>query len=164
MNRRLGSKWSAALGLACALTDCGSEAGIILDGGSDAAPADPVDLAPPSCAIPTAFATVRSQILPRCAGYGCHHDAPFAGGLDLTDGAAYRSLVGVAATKMPGLLRVKPGVPSDSFLWRKLDNLLSDYAQSGQPMPLGTENIWSVLPVDQRAQVYCWIQAGAPNN
>ena len=164
MNRRLGSKWSTALGLFGLLTACGGDAGMILDGGADAATVYPVDLALPSCVSPIAFATIRSQILPGCAGYGCHHDAPFAGGLDLTDGAAYGSLVNVSSAKMPGLLRVKPGAPADSFLWHKLDNLLSDYASSGQPMPLGAENIWFALPASERAQVYCWILAGAANN
>lgn len=133
------------------------------DGGTDAAVVYPVDLALPRCVGPASFAAIRASILPRCAGYGCHYDTPVAGGLDLTDAAAYSSLVSVPATRAPELMRVTPGAPLDSFLWRKLDNQLSGISQ-GAPMPLGAESLWYALPAAQRAQIYCWILAGAPNN
>lgn len=168
MNSLLGSLLGAALasglGLLGVLSACSSDAGIVPDGGFDLTTIYPVDLALPSCTNPTSFATIRSSILPSCAGYGCHYDAPFAGGLDLTDVAAYSNLFGVPATKAPSLLRVKPGVPLASFLWHKLDNQLAMNGTQGAPMPLGAENLWFALPAEKRAQIYCWIQAGAPNN
>lgn len=136
--------------------------------GGDLAPISdmvPPDLAPPSCNGTSSFGQLKVTILPRCDGSGgCHRTAPFAAGLDLTDASAYSSLVRVPAQGAPGLLRVAPGAAKDSFLWRKLDNELPQDGSQGQPMPLGAEFIWSPLNAAQRALVYCWIQAGAPNN
>jgi len=134
------------------------------DGGADGTPILPADLALPSCVGPAPFSTIRASILPRCDGFGCHRTPPFAGGLDLTDVAAYANLVNVPALGAASLLRVKPGAPLDSFLWNKLDNVLSADHSQGLPMPLGPENFWSPLSGEQRALLYCWIATGAPNN
>ncbi len=147
------------------LFSCGS-AGHTADGG-DAGTITydlTVDLAPPSCQGTPTLTAIKSTILPQCDGDGCHRTQPVVEGLDLNDASAYASLVGVTSMEGGGLLRVKPGDPDNSFLWHKLDALLPRNNSQGQPMPLGSEGFWFPLSATQRALVYCWIQAGAPNN
>lgn len=161
---RAGRLARVGLGLLALLAAC-SEQSTPADGGLDAPVALPPDLAPPSCRDPATFTMVRQQILPQCDGSSCHRSAPYyAGGLNLSDGSAYASLVGAKATIAPSLQRVQPGAPQQSFLWRKLDNDLPMDLSQGDPMPLGAENFWFPLSAAQRALVYCWIQAGANNN
>ncbi|MCB9565068.1 MAG: DUF2214 family protein [Kofleriaceae bacterium] len=98
----------------------------------------------PACAIENAFAT-------RCLT--CHGDAAPQGGLVLA-GDPHRALVGVPSATWPDQLRVAPGDPDRSLLWRKLAGTQGPH---GQPMPLGQ-------PPDPTlaAQVATWIRAGAP--
>lgn len=53
-----------------------------------------------------------------CAAFAaCHQgDAPSAGGLDLTAGAAFDSLVGAPSLLAPGMDLVSPGSPEESYL------------------------------------------------
>jgi hypothetical protein len=112
--------------------------------------------APPSAT----FATLQRRIFtPSCAMLSCH-GAAAAGGLDLSGGAAFASLVGVPASnavaRTAGLLRVAPGDPEASFLLRKLEGTLG--AGEGDPMPrVGTR-----LPTASIDLVRRWIAAGAP--
>lgn len=151
--------------LAAVSTSC-SATGMPADGGDASSPTHDlsVDLAPPDCTRPASFSAIKTDILQYCAGGYCHHQAPFAAGLDLTAPSAYTALVNTPAVEAPALLRVRPGAPLESFLWRKLDNQLPGDGSQGQPMPLGAEYIWLSLAAARRAQVYCWIQAGAPND
>jgi hypothetical protein len=105
------------------------------------------------------FATVQRRVFtPSCATLSCH-GAAVAGGLDLSLGTAFASLVGVpssnAAAHAAGLLRVAPGDPERSFLLRKLEGTLG--AGEGDPMPrVGTR-----LPAASIDLVRRWIAAGA---
>ena len=145
------------------MTSCTDRAGVKADAGLSDTEA-PADLGLPGCSGTATFTMIRRQILPGCEGYGCHLSAPYAGGLNLTGGAAYASLVGRPAEAVPTLQRVQPGEPLASFLWRKLDNQLPADHSQGFPMPLGAENFWTPLPAEQRTLIYCWILAGAQNN
>jgi hypothetical protein len=162
-----GLKVSTILSLFAVLSACGTPKA--MPDGGDGGPLIfdlTVDLTPPSCTDPSTFTftSIRTGILPRCAGDGCHRQAPFSAGLDLTDANAYTDLVNVASMEVPTLKRVAPGSPADSFVWHKLDAELPQDDSQGQPMPLGAENLWFPLSAAERAQVYCWIQANALNN
>jgi hypothetical protein len=67
-------------------------------------------------------------------------------------------------TYTPGAgVRVKPGDPLNSFLYRKLINDLSP--TEGSPMPKsGLATGWNELPADQIEMVRCWILGGAQND
>lgn len=88
---------------------------------------------------------------PRCAG--CH---PPTEGLDLSAGQTYGSTVNVPSNEMPGLMRVKPGDPDNSYLYRKIRGV----GITGGRMPQGGPYL-SQADIDK---VKGWIEAGAPNN
>jgi hypothetical protein len=113
--------------------------------------------------MPATFAEVQTQVFDNCSGFGplasCHSSAPFGGGLDLTPGNSYNSLVNVPATI--GGIRVTPGSLEDSVLWRKLTNDLAMDGTEGEPMPKGEAIAWQELPPDQMDLVSSWILGGA---
>jgi hypothetical protein len=110
------------------------------------------------------FAAIQRQVFTSCgAGPGlrtCHDRAPFQGGLDLTEEHAYAMLVNAPAAM--GGVRVKPGSPDESALWRKLTDDLADDGSEGEPMPAGEAIQWQPLPAEQLDLVEAWIEAGAP--
>lgn len=68
-----------------------------------------------------AFRAIEQEVFaPRCVRAGCHGGDHPAGNLDLEIGRAYDSLVGVAAERRPGRLRVDPGNPEGSYLVERL--------------------------------------------
>ena len=93
-----------------------------------------------------------------CALGGCHvgPDAPFH--LDLSPSAYYANLVGVPASEGAGVMRVKPGSPTDtqSFLLCKVD---PECAVLGQHMPLGGS-----LASDQIATLRSWVASLPPDD
>jgi len=117
---------------------------------------------PVSCASAAedTFDTIQQRIFGYhgCAVSSCH--GPLAqGNLDLRDGAAYGSLVGVPAVNpvaaRAGKLRVAPGNAAASFLSQKLHGTLA--TGEGARMPyVGT----SLTPAEL-AFVDAWITAGA---
>ncbi len=88
---------------------------------------------------------------PRCSG--CH---PPTQSLDLSPGQTYGSTVNVPSSQMPSLMRVKPGDPDNSYLYRKIRGV----GISGARMPPGGPYL-SQSDIDK---VKGWIEAGAPNN
>lgn len=88
---------------------------------------------------------------PRCSG--CH---PPTQGLDLSPGQTYGSTVNVPSSEVPSLMRVKPGDPDNSYLYRKIRGV----GISGARMPQGGPYL-SQSDIDK---VKGWIEAGAPNN
>ncbi len=108
-----------------------------------------------------AFALIQSRIFYArgCNVSTCH--GPFAqANLDLSQEAAYLSLVGIAAdnavANAAGKLRVSPGDPTGSFLSQKLRG--TQAAGEGSRMPL----IGPQLPANELALIDAWIAAGAP--
>jgi hypothetical protein len=80
------------------------------------------------------FDDVRTMILGRCTGSGCHDaDAP-AGGLDLASGGVVERLLGAASAGCSGRTLVVAGDPGESYLYEKLSG---DTPQCGAPMPKG---------------------------
>jgi mono/diheme cytochrome c family protein len=125
------------LSLSVALPACGSGGG---GGGGGTGPA----------LLPN-FDSIQSMIIdPLCTG--CHVGATAPLGLRLDSANSYALLVGVPSVQQPGLLRVDPGNPNDSYLIQKLEGT----AMGGQ-MPLGG----TPLPAADIAVVRQWITDGA---
>ncbi len=81
----------------------------------------------------------------------CH---PNSGNLDLRAGQSYNNLVNVQAGGYPAL-RVKPGDPEHSVLYKKIDGS----GAYGSNMPLGGS-----LTSTQKNLIKTWIEQGALNN
>lgn len=102
------------------------------------------------------------QVVPllqqRCSS--CHMTGQEAGAMRLIPGRAYDSLVGVPAADGADLVRVKPGHPEDSYLYRKLKGSHYDVGGQGGRMPLGMPS----LRQPQLQLIHDWIEQGAQNN
>jgi hypothetical protein len=95
---------------------------------------------------------------PTCATAGCHSGggAVLPGVMDLTSAqASFDNLVNVASLEVPGVFRVLPGNPDDSYLIHKLEGT----AAVGSRMPLSSPD-----PLDPAiiASIRQWITDGAP--
>lgn len=80
------------------------------------------------------FASIQANVFtPVCSP--CHAGAGAPQGLRLDAASSYASLVGVPSSEVPGLLRVEPGDPANSYLVQKLAGNASvgDRMPSGQP-------------------------------
>lgn len=109
------------------------------------------------------FAEAQAKVFSTCGGEACHTRGPYAAGLNLTSGAAYASLVGVASTQAVGKIRVRPGDVNNSFLWQKLNN--QEGANEGVGMPKSlTAGGWKPLSADLLQLVHDWIADGAKND
>lgn len=84
---------------------------------------------------------------------GCH---PPNGGLDLERGNSHGNLVNVPSTQQPALVRVKPGDPDASYLYRKING---GPGISGSRMPQGGP----FLSTEKTQLLRDWIIAGAPD-
>lgn len=84
----------------------------------------------------------------------CHAGAAAPEGMSLEQGRAYASLVGVASHEVPGLLRVNPGDPDNSYLMHKILGT----QESGDRMPRGLPP----LPAATIEVIRQWIADGAP--
>ncbi len=83
----------------------------------------------------------------------CHAGGAAPVGLRLDEGASYAMLVNAPSAEVPGLLRVDPGNPDDSYLVQKIEG----HAAVGDQMPLGGPP----LPSDTIAIIRQWITDGA---
>jgi hypothetical protein len=75
-------------------------------------------------------------------------------GMDLSADGGYEALVGVASTERPGVLRVAPGDPANSYLVQKIEGAAGI---SGTRMPNGGP----YLTDGQVAIIKRWIELGA---
>lgn len=113
-------------------------------------------------AVPPSFAEVYESIFMSrgCLSNYCH--GAMATELVMSDAAvAYANLVGSAATEAScGLsVRVVPGAPEESVLWRRVRPATLDAGDMcAAKMPLGTMG----LEEAEAQLVYDWIAAGAP--
>jgi len=90
-----------------------------------------------------------------CAISSCHN-ATAQAGLDLSAGKAYSTLVNVASTEVPALMRVSPGDATNSYLVMKLENRQT----VGGRMPFGG----NPLSATQIQNIKNWINNGANGN
>lgn len=96
-----------------------------------------------------AFASVQQILAGNCAG--CH---PPLQGMDLTAGRVYASIVNVKSREAPSLMRVKPGDPTDSYLYQKVTQ---SKPLAGVRMPKGGPPLTS----DETTTLRAWIEQGA---
>lgn len=118
-----------------------------------AAPGDAADAGP-------TLATIEALVLrPHCAIPSCHASAEPTGRMRLDEDFPRTSLRGVAAMGVScrdqGLVRVVPGDPAASLLYRKISD---DAPPCGSRMPQAADP----LPPALIALVRDWIAAGAP--
>lgn len=99
----------------------------------------------------SAGCAVEELVAARCLT--CHGSAAPQGGLVLASGL-HAAVVGVPSAQWPDPLRVAPGDPAASLLWRKLTG---QQAPHGVAMPMGQP-----LDAELAAEVEAWIRAGAP--
>ncbi len=110
-------------------------------------------------AAPTLSDIQRQVFANSCAISGCHLGSGAIMGLNLAEGAAYGSLVGVKSTEVSTLDLVKSGDPENSYLIEKLIGG-SRMAAGTLKMPLGRE----ALTDAQIDLVRDWITDGAKDN
>jgi len=90
---------------------------------------------------------------PRC---GCHVGG--SGGLSMPDMmGAYNNLVDAPSGDVPGMNRVEPGDPDNSYMFHKISNTQGDVGGAGGRMPLGGE-----LNPAEISAIEDWILDGAP--
>ena len=97
-----------------------------------------------------------------CSTAICHGGGSPAGGLSLTAGSAYASLVGVPSSVDPAIKRVEPAEPALSVLYDKLHagNMAILPTFGGSAMPVSA----TALSDDHLQAMYEWIRGGAPED
>lgn len=123
----------------CLLAACGSGDGFVGSGGA-------VGTLEPS------FDSIQANIFEQVCEH-CHAGANAPAGLRLDAANSYAMLVGVASVERPGILRIAPGDPSNSYLIQKLEGT----AAVGERMPAGLPP----LPQSDINVVRQWITDGA---
>lgn len=107
---------------------------------------------------PTAtFTRVQNEVFSQsCATLGCHDPVGQQSQMILTAGSAYANIVNVPSVEMPALMRIEPGDPTNSYLYRKITGA----GIVGERMPFG------MPPLDEAriALIRDWIRRGAPND
>jgi hypothetical protein len=144
LRRALGTAGVTLISLTMSLTRAG-------DG-------EPTATAAPAAAATVSFSRDLVPVL-KASCASCHLTGDEAGNLALHPGAAYRSLVGVPSIESEWL-RVKPGVPDESYLLMKIDGTHLDAGGSGARMPFNMP----ALDAATRERFRQWIAAGAPEN
>ena len=139
---------SALVSSAVILAACGG------GGGSSYSPPPPPPPPPPPVTFGPNFSEIQAAVFtPTCAVSGCHTGAGAPQGLQLDEANSYTLLVSVASTEDPGVLRVAPGDPENSYLIHKLEGR----ASVGEQMPLNGTPL-SQANIDSIRQ---WITEGA---
>ena len=107
---------------------------------------------------PTATLTrVQAEVFtPTCAALGCHDPLGHQENMILTAGRSFANSVGVTSSQNPGLKRVAPSDPANSYLYRKI----TGSGITGDRMPQGGP----FLTDAQIKLVRDWIRRGAPND
>jgi hypothetical protein len=103
------------------------------------------------------FTRVQNEIFtPNCALSGCHDSTGQQAGQILEPGRAYAMIVNHPSTEMPALMRIAPGDPANSYMYRKITGA----GITGERMPFGKPP----LPDDKILLLRDWISRGAPND
>jgi hypothetical protein len=124
------------------------------------------DITGPTPTLTPTFSSIQQNIFEapdssgRVACIGCHNavGSRFSGGLDLSHAVAYANLVNVASREKPGVLRVAPGDPENSYLIHKVE---------GRPGIVGLRMPFSGAPFLTDGQILVmkrWIEEGAKND
>lgn len=122
------------------------------------------DLTGPTPNLEPTFTSIQNEIFNttdssgRLACVNCHNGRSAFVPLNLTPGVSYAALVNASSVERPGLLRVNPGNPDQSYLIHKLEGR-SDIV--GARMPRGTGPF---LSEGQILVIKRWIALGAQND
>ena len=93
-------------------------------------------MAPPPPPLAATFSSIQANVFtPTCATAGCHSGAGAPQGLNLEEAVSFGLLVNRPSGEVPGLLRVAPANPDDSYLIQKLEGT----AAVGARMPLNAQ-------------------------
>ncbi len=95
-----------------------------------------------------------------CTFSGCHSGSSPQEGMTLVAGQAFSNVVNVAARELPGMNRVTPSQPDNSYLVHKVQGTHLAVGGSGSRMPLNR----SPLSQSDIDIIRAWIQAGAQPN
>ena len=137
----------AILVTALFLTACGKLAELPTDAGVGGEPIDPT----------ATFTRVQNEIFtPTCAALGCHDPLGHQESQILTAGRAYSQIVNVQSVQMPGLVKIAPGDPANSYMYRKIVGA----GITGDRMPQNGP----YLSDTQIKLIRDWIRRGAPND
>lgn len=126
---------------------------LVIAGCEHADPLGPTDLTP-------TLSSIEARIFSTsCAVSGCHvgGGTTLPTSMSLRPGDAFGQIVGVPSVERPGLLRVDPGDPDDSYLVMKIEGRAGI---AGARMPLGRP----ALTADEIQSIRAWITDGAPDN
>jgi hypothetical protein len=131
------------------ITACGKLAELPTEPGGPGS-GEPID--------PTAtFTRVQNEIFtPTCAALGCHDRLGRQSEQQLSAGVAYAQIVNHSSVELPQLMRIAPGDPANSYLYRKITGA----GITGDRMPQGGP----YLTDSQIKLVRDWIRRGAPND
>lgn len=100
---------------------------------------------------------ILPQLLHDCSY--CHQAYDPHGFLIIDERSSYDALVNMASVQLPGMKRIQPGKPEESYLWLKGTNRHIQAGGSGWTMPLG-----QLFTPEYEALMYRWIKQGAPRN
>ena len=144
--------------------------------GNDAGPDHPDAAASPACAEATTYrnlASIETKIFKASCTFAACHDGSGtdAGRIDLREGHAFASLVGVTSRIDPSRTLVVAGEPSRSFLLLMIGEVPPDRMSPPAaaiptppgPMPLSTGEPLTLCP-EKRGAISGWIAAGAAND
>ena len=120
---------------------------------------------PPVTPTPTtSFGLIQTRVFnTTCATTGCHSTSTHAGSMDLSEGHAYASLVGITPlnddARADHLLRVWPGIAESSLIVHKLHADQGHHASRnyGARMPADR----AAVPSGWLAYIEAWVNAGA---
>jgi Planctomycete cytochrome C len=124
------------------------------------------DLTGPTPNLQPTFSSIQHEIFDttdssgRLACTNCHNPQGrlFTAGLDLTAAGSYGNLVGASSREKPGMMRVAPGDPENSYIIHKVEGR-SDIV--GVRMPRGNGPF---LTEGQILVIKRWIELGAKND
>ncbi len=101
------------------------------------------------------LSSIQSKIFSEsCALSGCHSSGSSSGGLNLSEGNSFGSLVGQSSTSVEGGTRVLAGNSGDSVLVKRIEGTVTPQ------MPLNR----SALSEEKIDTIKNWINNGAENN
>jgi hypothetical protein len=143
------------------LADAGAQPEPLLDGGPDGGAEDggPGEVDAGVIDERSRYTWVQQNIFTQiCAAY-CHRGASAPKGLQLDAVNAYQRIVGMPSVELPALSRIKPGDPTNSYLYLKV--ISADPRRVGERMPL---NEPPYLPAEKLEALRSWIARGAPHD
>ena len=109
--------------------------------------------------ITASFQSIQDNVFtPICSV--CHQGAGAPEGMQLSASVSYDMIVNVPSQEQPGLDRIMPGDPDNSYLVQKIEGVAATGAQMPDGCPV-TQPCLDQTTIDAIRQ---WVSDGAPNN